>query len=212
MLRAIDPALISLAVAAGIIAQWTQAWQCHRMKSVEGLATGTICLGLISSLTWASFGVGSGDVAQVCNNASAISSGLVIAFYLRRSGLVKARVLLGMLTAWAATCAGAVLLGMAPMLGFVGVGLAATAGLPQLISLLRRGGGEGISKPAQAIGLAAGVAWLVHGLVLGQAAVIIGAGWGLFQGTFMLMRCGSSTPGVLIALRPKLRSQAELAA
>jgi uncharacterized protein with PQ loop repeat len=171
-------ALGFLAATLSIAVVWPQVWLSCRHGRTLGLSPTGSWLAVALNLCWLTFGLLTGDPAQIVTHAvvgtgnTAVLAALLVAQPQLRSGRVLRRTASG---------SGA---------------LVAVAALPQLVGILfdRTRDLSGMSPARWYLGAASCTTWTSYGLLLGQPTVWLSAGFGLV--------CATLTCAVLRARRP----------
>ncbi len=188
-------ALGVLASTLSIALVWPQVWLSCRHRRTGGMSPTGTWLAVALNLCWLTFGLLTGDPAQIVTNAvvGAANTALLLALLVTQPQLRSRRILLRTalaavaLAALAVGCAAAVaVLGAAPdaaaaLLGPVACLTGAAAALPQPLGLLRDRTQDlsGLSPARWVLGAGSSASWMLYGLLLGEPAVWLSAGVGL---------------------------------
>jgi uncharacterized protein with PQ loop repeat len=213
-------ALGFFAAALSICNIWPQVWRSCRHGRTLGLSPTAAWLGVGLNLCWLTFGVLTGDPAQLLTHAvvGAGNTAVLVAVLVTRPHLRARRVLLrtaagsAALAALAGGSLGAVaVLGAAPAVVATSLGavislVGAAAALPQPLSLLRDPAQDlsGLSPARWWLGAGSCATWVGYGWLHGQPLVALSAGFGLC--------CALVVCGVLRAARRTTRPVAPLPA
>jgi uncharacterized protein with PQ loop repeat len=213
-----------LAAALSISVIWPQVWLSCRHGRTLGLSPTSSWLSVALNLSWLSFGLLTGDPAQILTHVvvGAGNAAVLAALLLSQPHLRSPRMLLRTaagaagLAALAAGSLGAVaLLGAAPavvaatlgaVIGLVG----ATAALLQPLRLLLDPAQDlsGLSPARWQLGAGSCAMWTTYGLQIGQPMVWLSAGFGLGCATVMCVLLRPRRPvrslGMLAELRPAI--------
>src|SRR4051794_8043768 len=194
------------AAALSISLVWPQVWLSCRRGRTRGLSPTACWLGVALNLCWLTFGLLTGDPAQIVTNIvvgagnSAVLAALLISQPQLRTPALLLRSAAGaaVLAALAVGSIGAVVaLGAAPgavatALGAVISVVAAGAACVQPLTLLRNRVQDlsGLSAVRWRLGAGANASWLSYGLLRHEPAVLLSAGIG-FGGAVVV--CGLLT-------------------
>lgn len=188
-------ALGFLAAALSIALTWPQVWRSCRHGRTLGLSPTGAWLGVALNICWLTFGVLTGDPAQILTNVvvgvgnSAILAALLVTQPQLRSRQMLLRTAIGAaaLAALAAGSTAAVTLfgahpaPVAAALGSVISLVGAAAALPQPLSLMlnRDQDLSGLSPTRWHLGVGANASWTSYGWLTSNPAVWLSAGVGL---------------------------------
>jgi uncharacterized protein with PQ loop repeat len=188
-------ALGVLAAALSISLVWPQVWLSCRRGRTRGLSPTSVWLGVALNLSWLTFGLLTGDPAQIVTNVVVgVGNTAVLVALLHssprlrtRGTLLRTAVGAAGLAAVATGSLGAVaVLGTAPTeaaaaLGTVVSVVGAATSCVQPLTLLRDRTMDisGLSPTRYRLGAGANVSWLSYGLLRHEPAVFLSAGIGL---------------------------------
>jgi uncharacterized protein with PQ loop repeat len=188
-------ALGFLAATLSICVVWPQVWLSCRHRRTSGLSPTSCWLGVSLNLCWLTFGLLSGDPAQVATNAvvGAGNTAVLVAVLVTRPQLRSRGVLLrtapgaaGLAVLAIGSLAAVGLLGadrtaVAAALGLATCLVGALASVPQPLSLLgdRTQDLSGLSPARWWLGAGACATWVAYGRLVDQPAVWLSAAFGL---------------------------------
>jgi uncharacterized protein with PQ loop repeat len=214
-----------LAAALSIAVIWPQVWLSCRHGRTLGVSPTSTWLSVALNLCWLSFGLLTGDAAQILTHVvvGAGNTAVLAALLLSQPHLRSPRTLIRTaaggagLAALAAGSLASVALGAAPavvaatlgsVIGLVG----AAAALLQPLRLVLDPGRDlsGLSPARWQLGAGSCAMWTTYGLLIAQPMVSLSAGFGLGCAVVMcaLLRPGRApqSVGVLPELRPAMAS------
>jgi uncharacterized protein with PQ loop repeat len=220
-----------LAAALSIAVIWPQVWLSCRHGRTLGLSPTSTWLSVALNLCWLSFGLLTGDAAQILTHVvvGGGNTAVLAALLLSQPHLRSPRMLIR--TAAGGACLAALALGslasvalldaapavVAATLGSV-IGLVgAAAALLQPLRLVLDPGRDlsGLSPTRWQLGAGSCAMWTTYGLLIAQPMVWLSAGFGLGCAVVMcaLLRRGRplQSVGVLTELRPAMSATARLA-
>ncbi|RBY98032.1 hypothetical protein DQ237_03840 [Blastococcus sp. TF02-8] len=221
-------ALGVLASTFSIALVWPQVWLSCRHRRTLGMSPTSTWLAVALNFCWLTFGVLTGDPAQIVTNAvvGAANTALLLALLLTQPQQRARGALLR--TASGAVCLVSFAAGSAGVVALLGVDAAVIAGplgataslvgaaacLPQPLSLLRDRSQDvsGLSPARWVMGAGSTAAWTAYGLSLGQPAVWMSAAVGLacalvVCGVVLDPRARRSTAAVPVPLQRRLRTE-----
>jgi uncharacterized protein with PQ loop repeat len=188
-------ALGFLAAALSISVVWPQVWRSCRQGRTRGLSPTGAWLGVGLNLCWLTFGVLTGDPAQIATHTvvGAGNTAVLVALLVTEPRLRSGRMLLrtaagalGLAALAAGSLAAVVLHGAEPAavgatLGSVTSLVAAAAAVPQPLSLLtdRAQDLSGLSPARWRLGAGSAASWVGYGWMENQISVWLSAGVGL---------------------------------
>jgi uncharacterized protein with PQ loop repeat len=188
-------ALGFFAATLSICTIWPQVWRSCRHGRTLGLSPTATWLAVGLNLCWLTFGVLTGDPAQVLTHAvvGAGNTAVLLAVLATRPRLRSRRVLLptaagsaGLAALAAGSLAAVAVLGADPAevataLGAVVSLIGAAAAVPQPVRLLRDPTQDlsGVSPARWWLGAVSCASWVVYGWLLDQPLVWLSAGFGL---------------------------------
>jgi uncharacterized protein with PQ loop repeat len=208
-------ALGCLAAALSIAVVWPQVWRSCRHRRTLGLSPTSAWLAVALNVCWLTFGVLTGDPAQMITNAvvGTGNTAVLVALLLSQPRLRTRRVLLrtaaggvGLVAFAGASLLAVAVLGARPAavaatLGAINALVGSIAALPQPLRLLRDRAQDvsGLSVARWRLGAGACASWTSYGWLGHQPAVWLGAGFGATCALLMclLLRSRTAQPAVL---------------
>ena len=160
----------ALATALSMMFIWPQVFRIYRNKTVEGLAPLGALQGMSGSILWATYGLSRGDLPLFGSNTLVATAVGLICLAMTNHGVVSRKVLFTVVVGVIGV--GFVSAAISPTLvGAVAFVVGALSIIPQTVKALRDPNLFSVSVSSNTLLFFTSSAWLVYGLMIGDALV-----------------------------------------